>query len=312
MYPHLFVAGTFDGLHAGHRAVLTRAFRVGEKVTIGLTSDAFVRTYKLVIRPYGERKKDLERWLENQKKQVTIITIDDPYEPAASMKGLDALIVTAENRKTGEHINVLRQGSTLPCLTLIEVSMVPAEDGTPVSSTRMRNGEIDHEGRLIMPESLRVLLGKPMGNVLSGKAIDGSIHRNKNKLIVTVGDIATKTFLDAGITPTLAIIDGMVGRKPFLEVVDRLTGATVVKSGPGYISREAVEAIRECFSCHVSRVTCHALFIDGEEDLLVLPVVQYAPLGAFVYYGQPGDGLVEVFITKIVKKKAEALLFRFT
>ena len=35
------VAGTFDMLHKGHKALLRKAFEVGERVVIGLTTDEF-------------------------------------------------------------------------------------------------------------------------------------------------------------------------------------------------------------------------------------------------------------------------------
>lgn len=309
MHNHVLIAGTFDGLHAGHRAVLSLAFRQAKKVTIGLTSDKFVKQFKrktldLKINTYQERKRVLEEWLAENKKQAKIISIYDPYEPAASMKDLDSLIVTKENRMTGERINTLRQGSTLPPLALIELPMVPAEDGKPVSSTRMRNGEIDGDGRLVMPEELRFTLSKPLGKILTGIQIDTSIASNRDKHIISVGDMATKTVLDAGVVPVLAIIDGKVGRKPFPEVVNRLQSKVSVKSGPGYISREAVEAIEDG--------THRAILIDGEEDLLVLPAITHAPIGSILYYGQPGEGLVEVYVTSKIKRAGARLLRAFT
>ena len=63
MYKHVFVAGTFDGLHAGHQAILVRACADGERVTVGLTSDEFVKkikNYDLHSTHYEERRKTLE------------------------------------------------------------------------------------------------------------------------------------------------------------------------------------------------------------------------------------------------------------
>ncbi len=323
MYPHLFLAGTFDGLHAGHQAILTCAFEEGERVTIGLTTDAFIVKFKSAkfaqFAKYSKRKQDIEAWLLAQRKRATIIPIDDPYEPAASMPDLDALIVTPENRKRGEHINALRYALGVSPLALIEVPMVEAQDGKPVSSTRLRNGEIDSDGRLIMPEELRKSLHKPLGRVLK------RFHPAKRgeTLIVTVGDVATKTFLDAGIIPELAIIDGMVGRKPFPDVIDHLQPqkaspfkAKTVKSGPGYISREAMEAIRTMLNSPKPPLILRegeggVIVVDGEEDLLVLPAILHAPLGSILYYGQPGEGLVEVRITKSIQQQVRILLSQF-
>lgn len=325
MYSHIFVAGTFDGLHAGHLAILTRAFAEGKKVTIGLTSDEFVRTFKIhnskfIIRSYVTRKKDVQSWLHTKGyfQRATIIPISDPHEPAASMKDLDALIITRENRTTGERINALRQGSTLSPLTLIEVPIVAAQDGKPISSTRLRNGEIDSDGRLVMPEALRGRLGNPMGNILRGKEMKTSIASHQRDTVLTVGDLSTKTVLDAGVVPRLVVIDGQVGRKPFPEIVHRfqpqkasLFQVIWVKSGPGFISREAIKTIRNCFTHHSSTIPHHVLIIDGEEDLLVLPVIEYAPIGSILYYGQPGEGLVEVKITKSIKEQVRILLTQF-
>jgi cytidyltransferase-like protein len=329
MHSHIFVAGTFDGLHAGHRFLLARAFQEAKKVTIGLTSDLFVQkfkifnlqfsmkisNFKLKIRGYEERKKCLQQWLQMRpcEERFTIIPIDDPYEPASSIAQLDALVVTAQNKVRGGQINELRRGRGLPPLTLIEVPLVAAEDGKPISSTRLRNGEIDQDGTLVMPESMRADLGKPIGKVIK-RWIPGQA-RSDNRMIITVGDIVTKTLLDAGKTPFLAIIDGKVGRQPFDETLKRIQLQKVkplrFKSGPGYISREAMKAIRDCF-LHSSFSILHSvILIDGEEDLLVLPAIVYAPIGARIYYGQPGEGLVEVAVTEAKKQSALALLSKF-
>jgi uncharacterized protein (UPF0218 family) len=47
--------------------------------------------------------------------------------------------------------------------------------------------------------------------------------------------------------------------------------------------------------------------VDGEEDLLTLVAVLYAPENAVVVYGQPYEGIVLVKVSP--EKKAEALEF---
>ena len=70
-YHLVCVAGTFDRLHAGHEALLSKAFVTGENVLIGLTSDVFVSAYKALkaprsprIRTYEIRKNELLHWLK--------------------------------------------------------------------------------------------------------------------------------------------------------------------------------------------------------------------------------------------------------
>lgn len=342
-YRHVFVGGTFDGLHAGHESVLFRAFREAKRVTIGLTSDLFIKKFKisnfqfliiknsikisnskLKIRDFTIRKHELEQWILNNKygKRTHIIPINDPYEPAAS-GGFDALIVTKDNRKTGEEINRRRRKKGLKQLDLIEIPIVHAEDHAPISSTRVRNGEIDGNGRLVMPQSLIPALRKPLGKIIGEKDLRDKIKDFNGKIIITVGDQTTKTLLDQGIIPQLAIVDGMVGRKPFYDVLNMLQPQRVspfeairVKSGPGFLAThamKAVKAILERLERQEKRAMQekHVIVVDGEEDLLALPAILYAPIGSVVLYGQPEKGIVMVCVTLGVKKKVEKLISQF-
>lgn len=329
MYSHVFVAGTFDGLHKGHEIVLRAAFAQGEKVTIGLTSNNFVQNFKTgkEIAPFNTRKTQLKQWLAEKKliDRSQVIAIDDPYEPAVSDPQVEALVVTAQNKHRGEEINQKREERGLKPLILVEVPLVPAEDGQPISTTRVRNGEIDREGRLVMPESLRPRLQLPLGQVLTGSEITASFSRHPRQLVIAVGDMAAKTLFDAGVVPGLAIVDYRVGRQPFHELEPHLAQIPQfkVKSGPGYISQEAMETISQWFKqlAAAGEVKPTAIIVDGEEDLLTLPVVISAPIGSVVYYGQPPaaawacgplrEGLVEVEVTKDKQQEAIELLGQF-
>lgn len=317
MYHRVFVAGTFDGLHTGHDAILAAGCEAGEEVTVGLTSDLFVKNFKknVPVAPFEERKKVLEQWLTSHgyADRALIIPIDDPYEPAASLTDLEVLVVTPETKARGEEINRIRKEKGLTPLGLLVVPLVPAQDQKPVSSTRVREGEIDGNGRLIMPDNLRPELRKPIGRVLIGDAIGSSIEAHRSGIIVTVGDITTKTLLTAGVTPSLSIVDFLVERKPYPELDGRFAAMNIfrvnVASGPGFIAKEAIEVIKK-WSLHPEEKIM--LAVSGEEDLLALPAIAYGPIGAVVYYGQPGKGTVEVVITQEKQKEAIALLGKFT
>ena len=242
--------------------------------------------------------------------RTSIITIDDVHEPAASMSTIDAIVVSEETAFRAREINDIRKERVLRELAILEVPMIDAEDRKPISSTRLRNGEIDQDGRLVMPDNLRPELAKPLGTVLGEREIGNSIAGNRGNIIITVGDVATKTLLDSGVTPRLAIIDFRVGRKSS-SILEKYRDSLVkkslsVKSGPGYISKEALQAIR---AKHKEK---RVIIVDGEEDLLALPAIVHAPEGSIVYYGQPGEGLVEVVVTQEKKKDVVALLERFT
>ena len=75
--------------------------------------------------------------------------LNDPFGLTISGKELDALIVSKETQRTAEKINEKRQISKLPPLEIIAVKMVPAENNVPISTTRIRTGEIDRNGHLL-------------------------------------------------------------------------------------------------------------------------------------------------------------------
>ncbi len=222
------------------------------------------------------------------------------------------LVVTPDNTSRGGEINRIRKEKGLAPLGLLLVPLVPAADAVPISSTRVRDGEIDKTGRLILPDTMRPELGKPVGRILIGDAIGSSIEAHRSGVIVTVGDITTKTFLTAGVIPSLSIIDFQVERKPYPELDGRFAGLGIfrihVPSGPGFIAQEAIDVIKK-WSLHPEEKL--VLTVTGEEDLLALPAIAYGPPGAVVYYGQPGQGLVEVLVTPEKQSEAKELLNKF-
>lgn len=328
-YRYVCVAGTFDGLHVGHEAMLKRAFTEGKRVLIGLTSDIFVSQWKkttsLPVSAYEPRKKALTQWIEAHTwlDRATIVPIDDPYGPAVSDAQLDALVVSEESYERGRAVNTRRAALGIPELALIVVPLVQAEDKKPVSASRVREGEIDRTGKLIMPDFLRDELAQPLGKVLMGQEVRESFARHLTDQIISVGDLTTKTLLDAGITPQLMIIDNKVNRKVFTDlapiIAERDFPRTFVKSGPGFMSSEAINAIN--VSLQNPSPGARVIEVEGEEDLLVIPAILAAPIGYVLYYGQPPvsawacgpelSGIVEVVITDERKKVAQALLRQF-
>lgn len=314
MYAHVFVGGTFDHLHKGHEAVLHRAFHDGDFVTIGITSDAFISQYKpgKGISPFEERKAAVEayRAREGLHKHYQVVPIDDPYEPAAS-GGFDAIIVTMQNSQTGREINAKREEKGLLPLAFIEVDLLPAQDGDPISSTHIRDGSVDRAGKLTVPDALRPELKSPLGQVLQPDEALAFWHSLKNKTIVTVGDATSFKAVESGVFPDLVIIDHKEKREDAKTNVEQLLPSEYVtqkvQSGPGFIAKEAITMLSGWGSDRKKT----ALVVDGEEDLLVLPAILFAPLESHVYYGQPDVGIVEVIVTPEVKTKVTDLLAKF-
>ena len=152
-YRKVAVGGTFDELHKGHRALLSKAFEEGEYVVIGLTSDVFVtkmnKPHKTAS--YAERLRDLTLFLEKSgfKGRFEVVPLHNAYGLLLDRDGLDALVVSQETVKIGEEINQKRAEIGLPPLAIIMITLVPAENKKPISTTRIRALEIDRNGHML-------------------------------------------------------------------------------------------------------------------------------------------------------------------
>ena len=148
----VLVGGTFDELHKGHRKLIMTAFEAGERVLIGLSSDDLARELMKnhEIATYEQRLKELRGLLRKQGvlDRAKIVPLDTPYGITLSTTIADALVLSKETERVGKDINKKRKASGLKPLTLVVIDMVPAEDCIPISSTRIRHGEIDREGHL--------------------------------------------------------------------------------------------------------------------------------------------------------------------
>lgn len=151
-YRKVAVGGTFDRLHRGHKALLERAFMVGEEVLIGLASDQMVREKQVKgqVTSFKERMAKLTSFLVERGwlKRARIVAIERPEGVLLEDPSIEALVVSKETLRRGQEINQRRVEKGLPPYAIEVVDMVLAEDGKPLSSSRIRAGEIDEEGRL--------------------------------------------------------------------------------------------------------------------------------------------------------------------
>ncbi|HIE14906.1 TPA: pantetheine-phosphate adenylyltransferase [Candidatus Bathyarchaeota archaeon] len=144
------VGGTFDELHRGHKTIILKAFKIGEKVIIGLCTDAFARRLRKnhEISSYTKRLGELVSFLRKNGllDRAEIIPLNDPYGPTVKSKDIDAIVVSRETEPRAHDINDLRKAIGLKPLHIITIDMVPAYDEIPISTTRIYRGEIDREG----------------------------------------------------------------------------------------------------------------------------------------------------------------------
>lgn len=252
------VGGTFNIIHKGHELLFETAFAVGDSVEVGLTSDEFARSTKSVpISPYVLRKANLSRHLERYGKPFDIVMIHDAMGNATTSETLDALVVSPETRAAADEINEQRRRKGLKPLKVFCIRMVPADDSSPISSTRVLKGEIDRDGHLLRP--LRVAVGSQnkvkldaVRNVFvqafglvevvgvevvsdagkqprEGKTIEGAIQRARSAL--------EKSGADFGVGVEAGIFWNSVLKKhldiQYCAIIDS-SGRMTVGHGPGF------------------------------------------------------------------------------
>ena len=146
------MGGTFDLIHRGHITLLSHAFEISEIVLIGLTSDSFaIKNGKNLKNNFDSRLENLKKIIHENfsDKKYEIKKLDNDFGPAVFEKNVEALIVSEETKHQGLVLNNLRREKDLPEVDVIVVPMFLAKDGERISSTRIRNSEIDSEGNLL-------------------------------------------------------------------------------------------------------------------------------------------------------------------
>jgi pantetheine-phosphate adenylyltransferase len=146
------VGGTFNPLHKGHKLLIDKAFELaGEQgsVFIGITVGEQTKG-KSDVKSFEERKKIIEQYLYEKDfiERAVVKPITDKYGPSIK-EDFDAIIVSPETRKTAEEINEKRKQKRKKPLRIIQIPFVLAEDGCPISSSRIRKHEIDEDGQLL-------------------------------------------------------------------------------------------------------------------------------------------------------------------
>ncbi len=145
------VAGTFDVLHDGHAALLRRAFEVGDRVLVGITSDRMAASGRSVCVPLEVRERELRSFLD-QLGRYELFVIDDIYGPREMMDSADVLVVSEETLRNGRVLNEERASRGVAPLELSVVPIVDADDGEKISASAILRGEYGRTGRRDVPD----------------------------------------------------------------------------------------------------------------------------------------------------------------
>lgn len=146
------MGGTFDVIHKGHITLLSEAFSISDKVIIGLTSNQWAsKKGKDLLNDFEKRLEKLVKVIEKNfpNNSFEISKLDNDFGPAVLEKKVQALVVSDETSNQGEVLNLLRKHKNLPPVDVVVVPMVLAKDGNKISTTRIKNQEIDNDGNLL-------------------------------------------------------------------------------------------------------------------------------------------------------------------
>ena len=146
------MGGTFDIIHKGHLILLSNAFDISDKVIIGITSDEFAaKKGKIPTNKYDQRFENLTSVLTKKFPNTSfeISKLENDFGPAVLEIEVEALVVSDETNNQGTILNELRAKKNLPPVQVVTVPMFLAKDGTRISTTRIKNSEIDTDGNLL-------------------------------------------------------------------------------------------------------------------------------------------------------------------
>ncbi|HEY6537219.1 MAG TPA: DUF359 domain-containing protein [Candidatus Nitrosocosmicus sp.] len=149
------------------------------------------------------------------------------------------------------------------------------------------------------------LLKEPFGILIP----DSEITKEKifsfikdSEKIVTVGDTTTKKFLDFGFIPNLSIIDNKEKRIAISDPIKYCVDDKIFcKNKPGELNIRVIDIVKKLISLDFDKIQ---IIIDGEEDIVALPLFVNAPDNWTIFYGQPNEGMVIVKMGERTRERA--------
>ncbi|MFC6963874.1 GTP-dependent dephospho-CoA kinase family protein [Halocatena marina] len=157
---------------------------------------------------------------------------------------------------------------------------------------------------LRLPRHLRSELKAPIGPVYTEPS---ALIEAAGTPLVSVGDVVTEYLLSVTI-PHVAVVDGQTKRTSIDSPVDLspFEQRVRVENPAATLSEAMLQSLRDALNADDSTV----IVVDGEEDLVALPAVVAAPIGASIVYGQPDEGMVLATVDAELTAQMRALLSR--
>lgn len=304
---HVYIGGTFDHLHAGHMAFIKSAAALGDVLHIGITSPELITEKYLSeqIQSLQDRTQAVAEYCAKRNIQVELETLTDPSGSAHTADATEAVLcVTTATALGGTALNERRVAAGREALPMTVVPLIPAADGAPIASARIRAGQISRDGEVFesvfeknitLTDSQRQAL-----QTLKGEAVT-EVSAGKNYL---VGDVVTQTSIDNSWQYNLAVIDGYSERRELSELPVAAEEIALTAVNPaGQITTHLAQTLRTALKQRSQHV-----FVQGEEDLAAVVLSLLLPLQSNLYFGIAGDGMRHVVVTEQLKLMLYGLL----
>jgi pantetheine-phosphate adenylyltransferase len=104
-----------------------------------------------IYHTYEFRIAALKQAIDNRFGNVNylISKLHTNFGPAVVFGEVEVLVASSETAVRGRELNEIRRAKGLKPIEIVSVKLLKADDGQPISSTRIRLGQIDSSGRLL-------------------------------------------------------------------------------------------------------------------------------------------------------------------
>lgn len=310
LYQSVGLGGTFDHFHDGHKNFIKFAASFSKELVIGITNKKMTlsKPYNKTVETVQTRSRAVKNFCENENIKARIIELSDPFGPTIEKKTVDAIACTTDTVVGANRINEVRSKMRMRELPIhVHKLVLDKEEAGPISSSRIRQGEIDREGNVFtkvlnndleLNQDQRNFFAKAQGKII--------IKPSKpDYFTCVVGDSTLEKFIKKGWKYNLGIFDGKKQRVKFeSKILDKLKIDQQTTNRPGLISSEMTCLLQKWVD---ARDFKH-IFVTGEEDLAAVSLALILPLNSNIYYGQPSEGIVEMRVTEGLKHKIYQVL----
>ena len=155
-------------------------------------------------------------------------------------------------------------------------------------------------------------LKSPLGLLIEGsfdktiKELKKLIEKEKPSMIISVGDAVSESLTKKDVLPNVFIVDNKIMRKTITPILVKADETRYIKNPPGTLTEESLREVQEALK--EEKKERIKIVVDGEEDLLTLPSVLYAPENSLVIYGQPRRGIVVVKVTEQKRERVRQII----